>query len=115
MQCAAPTSSILCTPVGTFSALAEEIAPHLRKGAILTNAGSVKAAVVRDVGPHVPAHVHFVPGHPIAGTEQSGPESGFAELFDNRWTILTPPPGDATIGRGREAEGVLGSLGARSR
>jgi cyclohexadieny/prephenate dehydrogenase len=84
---------ILCTPVGTFAALAEEIAPHLEKGAILTDAGSVKSAVVRDIGPHVPPHVHFVPGHPVAGTEFSGPESGFAELFDNRWTILTPPPG----------------------
>jgi cyclohexadieny/prephenate dehydrogenase len=84
---------ILCTPVGTFAALAEEIAPHLAKGAILSDAGSVKGAVVRDIGPHLPPHVHFVPGHPIAGTEFSGPESGFAELFDNRWTILTPPPG----------------------
>jgi cyclohexadieny/prephenate dehydrogenase len=84
---------ILCTPVGTFSALAEEIASHLEKGAILSDAGSVKGAVVRDIGPHIPPHVHFVPGHPIAGTEFSGPESGFAELFDGRWTVLTPPPG----------------------
>ncbi len=84
---------ILCTPVGTFAALAEEIAPHLKNGAILTDAGSVKSAVVRDIGPHAPPHVHFIPGHPIAGTEFSGPESGFAELFDGRWTILTPPPG----------------------
>jgi cyclohexadieny/prephenate dehydrogenase len=83
---------ILCTPVGAFGALAAEMAPHLRKGAILTDAGSVKTAVIRDVGPHVPEHVHFVPGHPIAGTEFSGPESGFAELFDGRWTILTPLP-----------------------
>ncbi len=83
---------ILCTPVGTFSALAAEIAPHLEKGTILSDAGSVKTAVIRDIGPHVPAHVHFVPGHPIAGTEFSGPESGFAELFDGRWTILTPLP-----------------------
>jgi cyclohexadieny/prephenate dehydrogenase len=84
---------ILCTPVGTFGALAAEIAPHLAKGAILTDAGSVKSAVVRDVGPHVPEGVHFIPGHPIAGTEYSGPESGFAELFDGRWTILTPLEG----------------------
>jgi len=83
---------ILCTPVGTFGALASEIAPHLRKGAILSDAGSVKTAVIRDVSPHVPEHVHFIPGHPIAGTEFSGPESGFAELFDGRWTILTPLP-----------------------
>ncbi len=84
---------VLCTPVGTFGALATEIAPHLEKGSILTDAGSVKTAVVRDIGPHVPGRVHFIPGHPIAGTEFSGPESGFAELFDGRWTILTPLPG----------------------
>jgi len=83
---------ILCTPVGAFGALAAEIAPHLKKGAILSDAGSVKTAVIRDVSPHVPEHVHFIPGHPIAGTEFSGPESGFAELFDGRWTILTPLP-----------------------
>jgi cyclohexadieny/prephenate dehydrogenase len=84
---------VLCTPVGTFGALAAEIAPHLKPGAILSDAGSVKTAVVRDVSPHVPEGVHFIPGHPIAGTEFSGPESGFAELFDGRWTILTPLPG----------------------
>ena len=83
---------ILSVPVGACGALAAEIAPHLRPGAILTDVGSVKAAVVRDIAPHVPKGVHFVPGHPIAGTEQSGPEAGFAELFDNRWTILTPEP-----------------------
>jgi cyclohexadieny/prephenate dehydrogenase len=84
---------ILCSPVGTYAALAEEIGPALTPGAILTDVGSVKAAVVRDVGAHVPQGVHFVPGHPIAGTEQSGPEAGFAELFINRWCILTPTPG----------------------
>ena len=83
---------ILCSPVGTYAALAEEIAPALKPGAILTDVGSVKGAVVRDVAAHVPHGVHFVPGHPIAGTEQSGPESGFAELFINRWCILTPLP-----------------------
>jgi cyclohexadieny/prephenate dehydrogenase len=83
---------VLSVPVGACGALAAEIAPHLRPGAILTDVGSVKAAVVRDIAPHVPKGVHFVPGHPIAGTEQSGPEAGFAELFDNRWTILTPEP-----------------------
>lgn len=81
---------ILCSPVGTYGALAAEIGPALKQGAILTDVGSVKAAVVKDVLPHVPAGVHFIPGHPIAGTEQSGPESGFAELFINRWCILTP-------------------------
>jgi cyclohexadieny/prephenate dehydrogenase len=84
---------VLCTPVGTFAALAEEAAPHLKQGAILTDVGSVKSAVIRDVGPSVPDGVHFIPAHPIAGTEQSGPEAGFPELFDGRWCILTPPPG----------------------
>jgi len=83
---------VLSVPVGACGALAAEIAPNLRKGAIVTDVGSVKAAVVRDMAPHMPKGVHFVPGHPIAGTEQSGPESGFAELFDGRWTILTPTP-----------------------
>lgn len=83
---------ILCAPVGVCGTLAKEIGPHLTSGAILTDVGSVKGAIVRDVGPHVPPGVHFVPGHPIAGTEESGPESGFAELFDGRWTILTPVP-----------------------
>ncbi len=65
----------------------------MRPGAILTDVGSVKEVVLKDVSPHVPQGVHFIPGHPIAGTEQSGPEAGFAELFDGRWCILTPVPG----------------------
>jgi cyclohexadieny/prephenate dehydrogenase len=86
---------ILCIPVGACGEIAREIAPKLRAGAIVTDVGSVKGAVVRDVAPHIPSGVHFVPGHPIAGTEHSGPEAGFAELFDNRWCILTPlPDGD---------------------
>ncbi len=84
---------ILCVPVGACLRVMEEIAPHLKKGAILTDVGSVKGSIVRDLGPLVPEAVHFVPGHPIAGTEHSGPESGFAELYDNRWCILTPPEG----------------------
>jgi cyclohexadieny/prephenate dehydrogenase len=88
---------ILCTPVGAFGEVAQKIAPALKPGAIITDVGSVKMAVIRDVGPHVPSGVHFVPGHPIAGTEHSGPEAGFPELFDGRWCILTPPAGtDAT-------------------
>ncbi|PZF77393.1 prephenate/arogenate dehydrogenase family protein [Aestuariivirga litoralis] len=83
---------ILCSPVGTYGALAQEIGPVLKPGAILTDVGSVKGAVVKDVLPWIPAGVNFIPGHPIAGTEQSGPESGFAELFINRWCILTPLP-----------------------
>jgi cyclohexadieny/prephenate dehydrogenase len=83
---------ILCVPVGAYASISLEIGPHLAPGSILSDVGSVKGAVVRDVTPNVPPGVHFIPGHPIAGTEHSGPESGFAELFDNRWCILTPPP-----------------------
>ena len=84
---------ILCVPVGACGPVAAEIGSHLAPGAILTDVGSVKGAIVRDVAPHVPKAVHFIPGHPIAGTEHSGPESGFAELYDNRWCILTPRAG----------------------
>lgn len=84
---------VVCTPVGALGAIAAEIEPHLKRGAILTDVGSVKLAVIRDMGPHVPEGVHFIPGHPIAGTEQSGPDAGFAELFEGRWCILTPVPG----------------------
>ncbi len=84
---------ILCVPIGACGALTEEIGPFLKPGAILTDVSSVKGAIVRDCGPHVPKGVHFIPGHPIAGTEQSGPRSGFAQLFQGRWCILTPPPG----------------------
>jgi cyclohexadieny/prephenate dehydrogenase len=83
---------ILCAPVGVCGAIAKEISPSLAQGAIVTDVGSVKGAIVRDVGPFVPKGVHFIPGHPIAGTEHSGPEAGFAELFDGRWCVLTPPP-----------------------
>ena len=83
---------ILCSPVGSFGSIAEAIGPVLAPGCIISDAGSVKTAVVRDIAPHLPQGVHFIPGHPIAGTEYSGPESGFAELFDGRWCILTPPP-----------------------
>ncbi|MGE3065695.1 MAG: prephenate/arogenate dehydrogenase family protein [Hyphomicrobiaceae bacterium] len=84
---------ILCVPVGACGGLAEEIAPALKPGAIVTDVGSVKAAVIRDVEPHIPPGVHFIAGHPIAGTEHSGPYSGFPELFDGRWCVLTPSPG----------------------
>jgi cyclohexadieny/prephenate dehydrogenase len=83
---------ILCVPVGLCGIIAAEISSVLAPGAIVTDVGSVKAAIVRDMAPHIPAGVHFVPGHPIAGTELSGPEAGFAELFDGRWCILTPQP-----------------------
>lgn len=84
---------MLCAPVGAFAALADAIAPHLAPGAILTDVGSTKQSVIRDVGPLVPAGVHFVPAHPLAGTEYSGPDAGFVTLFQGRWTLLTPPPG----------------------
>ena len=82
---------IVCVPIGACGAVAKDIGPHLKPGATVSDVGSVKAAVVRDMAPHIPAGVHFIPGHPVAGTEDSGPDSGFAELFINRWCILTPP------------------------
>lgn len=84
---------ILCVPVGLCGSISKEISPSLKQGAILTDVGSVKATVVKEISPHVPQGVHFIGGHPIAGTEQSGPEAGFAELFDGRWCILTPEQG----------------------
>jgi cyclohexadieny/prephenate dehydrogenase len=84
---------IVCVPVGACGAVAAEIGPALKPGAIVSDVGSVKGSVVRDMGPHVPAHVHFIPAHPVAGTEHSGPDAGFAELFENRWCILTPATG----------------------
>jgi cyclohexadieny/prephenate dehydrogenase len=84
---------MLCAPVGAFADLAQRIAPHLADGSILTDVGSTKQSVIRDVGPHVPAGVHFVPSHPVAGTEYSGPDSGFTTLFQGRWALVTPPPG----------------------
>jgi cyclohexadieny/prephenate dehydrogenase len=82
---------IVCIPVGQSGPVAKEIGPHLKPGAILSDVGSVKAAVLRDMAPHLPNGVHFIPGHPVAGTEYSGPDAGFAALFVNRWCILTPP------------------------
>ena len=84
---------MLCAPVGAFAALAERIAPFLAPGAVLTDVGSTKQSVIRDIGPLVPAGVHFVPAHPVAGTEYSGPDAGFTTLFEGRWTLLTPPAG----------------------
>ncbi len=81
---------VLAVPVGAMGAVAEEIAPHLKPGATVTDVGSVKRAVIDAVGPHIPEGVHFIPAHPLAGTEHSGPYSGFATLFDNRWCLLVP-------------------------
>ena len=83
---------VLGTPVGTFGALAAHFGPSLAPGAVVTDVGSVKSAAIEAVTPHLPEGVHFVPGHPVAGTEHSGPEAGFAEIFDGRWCILTPEP-----------------------
>jgi cyclohexadieny/prephenate dehydrogenase len=84
---------IVCVPVGVCGIVAKEIGPHLKPGATVSDVGSVKGSVMRDMGPHLPKTVHFVPAHPVAGTEHSGPDAGFAELFENRWCILTPPEG----------------------
>jgi len=84
---------VLCVPVGAMGAVAAEIAPALAPGATVSDVGSVKAAVIAAVAPHLPKAVHFVPAHPLAGTEQSGPRAGFAELFDNRWCLIVPQAG----------------------
>jgi cyclohexadieny/prephenate dehydrogenase len=84
---------VLAVPVGAMGELAREIGPHLKPGATVTDVGSVKRAVIEAVAPHVPEGVHFIPAHPLAGTEHSGPRSGFAELFQNRWCLIVPANG----------------------
>ena len=84
---------VLCSPLGAYAGIAADIGPALKPGAIVSDVGSVKQAVIDDVSPHLPDGVHLVPAHPVAGTEHSGPEAGFAELFDGRWCILTPSAG----------------------
>jgi cyclohexadieny/prephenate dehydrogenase len=84
---------IVSVPVGSSGAVAREIARALKPGAIVTDVGSTKRSVIAQMSPHLPEGVHFIPGHPIAGTEKSGPDAGFAELFENRWCIFTPLPG----------------------
>ena len=103
---------VLCVPVGVMGDLAADIAPALKPGATLTDVGSVKADVIAQVGPHVPEGVHFVPGHPIAGTEHSGPRAGFSALFENRWVLLVPVEGTDPAATARlralwEATGAL--------
>ncbi|WP_444460663.1 prephenate/arogenate dehydrogenase family protein [Rhodobacter capsulatus] len=102
---------VLCVPVGAMAAIAAEIAPHLAPGATVTDVGSVKQAVVEAVAPHMPDHVQFIPGHPLAGTEHSGPRSGFATLFVNRWWLLTPLEGNDPAAVAR-LKGFLTALGA---
>ena len=86
---------VVATPLSAYAEVGRRFAPALSQGAIVTDVGSVKEAVIRELAPLIPEGVHFVPGHPVAGTEHSGPEAGFAELFHDRWCILTPPPGTA--------------------
>jgi cyclohexadieny/prephenate dehydrogenase len=102
---------VLATPLSAYAEIGRRIAPALQPGATLTDVGSVKQAVIRDLQPHLPPGVHFVPGHPVAGTEHSGPEAGFAELFRGRWCILiglpqTAPEAVARVGRMWEQVGM---------
>lgn len=84
---------VLCVPVGAMGQVAADLAPALKPGATISDVGSVKRAVIDAVAPHIPSGVHFIPAHPLAGTEHSGPESGFESLFDNRWCLLVPDNG----------------------
>lgn len=104
---------VLCVPVGAMEAVAKEIVPFLKPGATVSDVGSVKSTVIEAVGPHIPEGVHFVPAHPLAGTEHSGPRSGFAELFDNRYTILVPAEGSDPQAVARLTEFWTG-IGART-
>ncbi|MFW2543189.1 prephenate/arogenate dehydrogenase family protein [Primorskyibacter sp. 2E107] len=104
---------VLAVPVGAMSAVAQAIAPHLKTGATVTDVGSVKATVIETVSPHIPEGVHFVPAHPMAGTEHSGPESGFATLFDNRWCLIVPTEGSDEPAVAR-LEGYWQALGANT-
>jgi cyclohexadieny/prephenate dehydrogenase len=102
---------VLAVPVGAMGAVAAEIGPHLAPGATVTDVGSVKRAVIDAVAPHMPEGVHFIPGHPLAGTEHSGPRSGFAELFENRWCLLVPTP-DADAAAVERLAGLWQSMGS---
>ncbi len=104
---------ILSVPVGAMGAVAQTIAPHLRDDAIVSDTGSVKASILRDVGPQLPAGAHLIPAHPVAGTEFSGPDAGFAELFEKRWCILTPP-GDTDQGAVDRLAAFWRALGSKT-
>ena len=103
---------VLCVPVGACGTVAAEIASALKPGAILSDVGSVKKSVVEAVLPHLPEGVHFVPAHPVAGTENSGPDAGFPSLFLNRWCILTPPDDtdETAIARTRQLWEGMGAI-----
>ena len=102
---------ILCVPIGAYEPVTKAMCGALKPGAIVSDVGSVKGAVVAQVQPHLPPGVHFVPAHPVAGTEHSGPDSGFATLFHNRWCILTPPDGtdEQAVGKVREFWAAMGA------
>ncbi|MCV2882282.1 prephenate/arogenate dehydrogenase family protein [Actibacterium sp. XHP0104] len=102
---------VLAVPVGAMGDVAAEIGPHLAPGATVTDVGSVKRAVIDAVAPHIPEGVHFIPAHPLAGTEHSGPRSGFAELFDNRWCLVVPVEGTDTAATER-LEALWQGMGA---
>ncbi|BDG70260.1 prephenate/arogenate dehydrogenase family protein [Roseomonas fluvialis] len=103
---------ILCVPVGAYAGVMAQIAPHLAPGCVLSDVGSTKGSVVRDLSPLLPPGVHLVPAHPMAGTEHSGPDAGFAELFDGRYCIVTPLPGSdaAAVEKVREFWRRCGSM-----
>ncbi|WP_312805201.1 prephenate/arogenate dehydrogenase family protein [Agrobacterium cavarae] len=103
---------IVSVPVGASEDVAKQIAPHLKAGAIVTDVGSTKASVIAQMAPHMPEHVHFIPGHPLAGTEKSGPDAGFAGLFRDRWCIFTPLPGTDVAALDR-LKGFWLALGSR--
>jgi len=103
---------IISTPVGVMGEIAKEISSSLKDGATLTDVGSVKKDVISLIKPHLPCSVHFIPGHPVAGTERSGPESGFAELFKDRWCLLTPLPNTDEVALSKLTE-MWQRLGAR--
>jgi cyclohexadieny/prephenate dehydrogenase len=104
---------ILCTPVGSFATIAEAIAPHLAPGCILSDVGSTKQSVIRDVAPFVPEGISFVPAHPLAGTEFSGPDAGLADLFQGRWCLLTPAP-ETDPAAVQKVEALWAGLGAKT-
>ncbi len=103
---------VLAVPVGAMASVAAEIGPYLEAGATVTDVGSVKQAVIEAVAPHIPATCHFIPGHPMAGTEYSGPRSGFATLYKNRWWLLTPIDGTDAEALAR-LRGLLEAMGAK--
>ena len=103
---------IVSVPVGASGSVAEQIAPHLKPGAIVTDVGSTKASVIAQMAPYMPDNVHFIPGHPLAGTEKSGPDAGFTGLFRDRWCIFTPLPETDEVALGK-LKGFWEKLGSR--